>query len=424
MEQDLTRTNSGITREGFGTSELIPQSETGAAAIAAREQAAVQARYIMALQRPRDMERFRVRLLQECKRLGFAETAEYSRPVGKEKDQQTGKWSTIIARGPSIRLIEAALRHFGNVDAEAQVVFENAEGRVVRCRVIDLESNSSWTQDIAISKRVEKRGWDGKPPAGRHVVGQRINSENEVTYLVAATDDETNVRQMALVSKAQRKNAERLLPSDIIAEAIIECRAVVEKGLKADPQGQMRKTIDAFAELRIEPAELAAYIGKPLERMQPADIAELRRVFAAIKDGEMNWEDAVGERQTGSLEAQKEVMNKRLAELSQKAGAGPESAAPAVKSQAEAAAAQEPQTDPRSLPISNEQYMDMMDAAQAAGLSLAQVTAIAQSVGFETGEKVSVACYDSMLAKVKAGRPAPKDATGTPAVSFPKRGAK
>jgi hypothetical protein len=77
---------------------------------------------------------------------------------------------------------------------------------------------------------------------------------------------------------------------------------------------------------------------------------------------------------------------------------------------------------PGSLPISEKQYMDMMDAANNAGFTLDMVTRIAQSFGFENGEKVSVACYESMLEKIRGGgkRTPPKDADGNPWVSFPK----
>jgi hypothetical protein len=67
---------AAITTQGFAETAIKPYSETAASAIAAREEAEIQARYIMALRRPRDTENFRVALLKECKRPGFAEKAE------------------------------------------------------------------------------------------------------------------------------------------------------------------------------------------------------------------------------------------------------------------------------------------------------------------------------------------------------------
>lgn len=301
MTQELTKTNGsavvqiGTTvTEGFGSTEIQRSAETASTAVAARARAEIEARFVMADRRPRDIERFRVRLLKECRRTGFAELAEYERPVGRQKNEDTGHWEQKIARGPTIRLIETAIQNYGNVVAESPVVFEGDDFRIVRAQMCDLETNTTWTADVVVAKRIEKRGdKKGHPPLGREVVGQRINSSGEATFLVTATDDEVSVRQLALISKAQRKNAERLLPSDIIHEALSECRKTLAAADAQDPDAARRKLIDAFASLNIDPAAIAEYSSKPLDRLQPADIAELRRVYAAIRDGEMTWEQAM-----------------------------------------------------------------------------------------------------------------------------------
>lgn len=312
-----------IARRGFDGQELESRAETASTALAARAKAEVEARYLMALHRPRDIENFRARLLKECKRPGFAFTAEYERPVGREKNEQTGKWEQKIARGPSIRLLETAIQHYGNVVAESPVIYETEETRIVRAQMTDLETNATWTQDIVIAKRVEKRGFEGKPPKGRQVVGQRLNSDGETTYLVLATDDEINVRQLALVSKAQRKNGERLLPSDIIGEAVQVCRETLKVADAADPDAAKRKVIDAFSSMNVNPADLAEFLGKQLDRLQPADLAELRGIYSSISNGELTWEAALAHKQEekldgGSKEAQAEVLKNKLSNLGKK----------------------------------------------------------------------------------------------------------
>ncbi|MGH7819162.1 MAG: hypothetical protein ACREQ9_05260, partial [Candidatus Binatia bacterium] len=102
--------------------------ETAASAIAAREEAAVKARYLMALQRPRDVDLVRQRLLKECQRPGFADVAMYAKPVGKQR-----------VRGLSIRFAEAAIRHFTNVLTHVSVVFDDEKRRILHVSVIDLE---------------------------------------------------------------------------------------------------------------------------------------------------------------------------------------------------------------------------------------------------------------------------------------------
>ncbi len=74
-------------------------------ALAAKEIASVQARYVMAAARPRSWMEARTRILRECERPGFAEAAWYSKPIGAGKS----------VGGLSIRFAEAAARYAGNV---------------------------------------------------------------------------------------------------------------------------------------------------------------------------------------------------------------------------------------------------------------------------------------------------------------------
>ena len=56
---------------------------------------------------PRSLERFKKRAIEMA--TIDEETAEsciYSRPVGKEKNPQTGKWEMVFAEGLSVRLSE------------------------------------------------------------------------------------------------------------------------------------------------------------------------------------------------------------------------------------------------------------------------------------------------------------------------------
>lgn len=58
-------------------------AELAIAAMAAQQKAIVEARYKMALARPRDIDRFRQDLLRDARRPSFAAVAIYRKPVGK-----------------------------------------------------------------------------------------------------------------------------------------------------------------------------------------------------------------------------------------------------------------------------------------------------------------------------------------------------
>src|SRR4051812_13196904 len=73
--------------------------ETASSALAAAAEAQVKAQYLVALNRPRDLDNVRSLLLKECERSTFAAAAIYSKPVGGKK-----------VTGPSIRFAESAKR--------------------------------------------------------------------------------------------------------------------------------------------------------------------------------------------------------------------------------------------------------------------------------------------------------------------------
>jgi hypothetical protein len=280
MDQQLERRQSGeisgalSATSGFGNSGAVMRGETAATAIAAREQAAVQSRYIMAERNPRDIEDFRVKLLAHAKRPGFAATAIYRKPLGEKK----------YAEGPSIRFCEAALQCYRNVYPEVSTVFDGSELRIVRVTVTDLEANLAYSSEIAMDKTVER-----KYSNGREVLSERLNSYGETTYTLRATEDELIVRQAALVSKAIRTNGLRLLPPDILEEAVKVIKATLQGEIKADPALAKRRIIDAFAEQGVSPQDLGIYLGHSLEQVTVKELEDLRAVHSSLKNGEATW---------------------------------------------------------------------------------------------------------------------------------------
>jgi len=317
-----------IAREEFAATELSIVPETAAAAVAAREKATVEARFVVAMKRPRDMETVRVRLLKECSRPGMAKIpggARWRRPVGREK--VAGKWVDIIKEGPSIRFVEVALRCFGNVHPESCIVFEDEGQRIVRITVTDLENNLTYSTEILIKKVVERKN----PREGQEVISSRLNSAGAKTYLVEASEDEIQNKTNLLISKALRNSGLRLIPGDIVDECMEKVKEVERAADKDDPDAAKRKVIDAFATIGIEPADLQMYLEHGLERMQPAELSELRGIWTAINDGETTW-DAVMEAKapTGSIEAAEKIAEEKIARAKMAQQGSPEPAVEAT----------------------------------------------------------------------------------------------
>ena len=269
--------------EGFGERSLARVAETASMAVAEQARASVQARFIIAERKPRDMDNVRVRVLQECTRRGFAEVARYAKPVGGQ---------TI--RGPSVRFVEAALRQMGNVLLETPTIYDDADKRIVRVIATDLETNATYQKDLVIDKTVERRS----PKQGQEVLGSRTNSNGSTVYLVRANEDDLLNKEAALVSKAVRNLGLRLIPGDIVEEAMGVCCDTMERQDAENPSAARNKVSDAFAQLGVMPSDLKAWLGHDLAQSSPAELRELRGLYAAIRDGETTWA-AIMETKTG-----------------------------------------------------------------------------------------------------------------------------
>lgn len=247
-------------------------------ALEAQVRARIEARYTMAMHRPRDMDKVRISLLKECDRPRFAEVARYAKPQGTTK-----------VTGPSIRFVEAAIRCLGNISTETTVTLDDDIRRVIRVEVTDLETNVTHPKEIVVSKEIERRNADG-----REVVRERKNKAGITIYIVKATDDETTLKESSMVSKALRQLGLRLIPGDLIDEAMETVVATQQKTDKTDPEAARKRVFDSFDSLGIGADSLKKYLGHDIG---PLDLPALRELYTAIKQGEVIWSDLLAERE-------------------------------------------------------------------------------------------------------------------------------
>lgn len=290
-----------VSREdALGNTEIATVAETASTAVAAKARAAVEARYVLALKRPRDWDVVRAGILKECKRPGFAEVARYRKPIGKGVE------------GFSIRFAEAAMRHMTNLFPETTTIYDDHEKRIVSVAVTDLESNVTLSKDIVIEKVVERRNLKD----GQVAISKRTNSQGHTTYLVAATEDELLNKENALVSKALRGHLLRLLPGDIQDEAEELVRETLNNRAAKDPDSERKKIVDAFASLNVPPSALKEYLGHDLGTASPAELVELRKVYTTVRDSEATWHDIleakVGKKADASATSQAEALKEKL----------------------------------------------------------------------------------------------------------------
>ena len=204
--------------------------ETSSDVLAAQSEALVRARYAVALQRPRDIDDVRTRLLSACRRTSFATEAIYRKPIGRGVE------------GLSVRFAEELARSYGNLQIGKQVLFDDLTRRIVRISVTDLETSLTYDDDISITKTVERSSVkDGRIPSA-----SRTNSDGRTVYTVPATEDEMLAKEQALTSKSLRNLLLRLLPADIKEECWAELVATRRSDVEHDPDAARKKIVDAF----------------------------------------------------------------------------------------------------------------------------------------------------------------------------------
>lgn len=310
QNQQMVKSGNGamVSREEFGAQSLASTGNTAAEVLAMREKATVEARFIIAMKRPRDWDEVRQGLLKACERPGFAGSATekiwgaawYRKPIGEGVE------------GFSIRFAEEAIRCMGNMDARSAVIWEDDTKRLVEVSVLDLQSNISIPTTIVVDKTIERK----KLRRGETAISSRINSYGEVIYLRQATDDEILQKQASLISKAMRNGILRLLPGDIQAECRDRILQIRHGDMAKDPDAYRRKISDGFAKLGVTPGELKKYIGHELSSCSPSELSALRDLWKEIDEGKTTWADVV--MVDGDEEEPAEPPKKSIAKLTDK----------------------------------------------------------------------------------------------------------
>jgi len=278
-----------IRQEGTGSQELAVVGDMNQTQAIAEVRARIEAEHYLAKRFPRDLDLARTRILADCRRPKFAEKARYKKPQGKKKNEETGQWEKSFVEGPSIRFVESAIRAMGNLVQEARTVYDDPDRRKILIIVRDLESNAAMSAEVVIEKTVERRDVRGRDP--QDVITSRKNSYNETVYIVRATEEELTVKQAALVSKAIRTVGLRLIPADLVEEAMEEVIATQAKADKSDPDSARKKLVDAFVSVGVQPDALKAYLGHDLAASSPAEMQDLRAIYAGIHGGETTWKE-------------------------------------------------------------------------------------------------------------------------------------
>jgi len=225
----------------------------------ARARAEVESGVILAKRFPRDETRARLAIEKSLDRLAFAEDCYYSFPRAKTE-----------IFGPSINFAREFARQWGNIrygyhswDADSD------DKRTVTAFAWDLETNAYTESQDTFEKLIQRKDFNTQTTAW-------------------VTPDERDLRELTERRAAiQVRNCLlRLAPRDLVDECVEKARQIVKAGQDSMPIEQRRvQCVKAFETIGIYGGALEGYLGHPIDEATPDEIAELRGIWKAIKDG-------------------------------------------------------------------------------------------------------------------------------------------
>jgi hypothetical protein len=261
IPREPTRDDYRDGRNPFG--DLPATRPVGAIANAEQQRsiAEVQARMIIARSNPRDPRKCMDLILQDCTRPTLAEKSLY----------QYSKGGSSIS-GPSIRLAEAIAQRWGNI----------ASG------IKEMSRAGGYSECVAYAWDLETGFYDERQYQVRHwrdtrQGGHPITDEREIYELIA------NYGQ-------RRKRAVLLtvIPGDVTEAAQEQCEATLHTTADTSPEALARMAA-AFEQFGVTKTQIEKRCQCRLEAIRPAQVVQLRKIFASLKD-EMSepsdWFDA------------------------------------------------------------------------------------------------------------------------------------
>lgn len=235
----------------------------------AAERYRIEGMIVSAHQWPRDERTARAATLQACARPRFADGAIYEYPRGR---------TTVT--GPSVRLAREVARCWRNILTGYRIVDMDDTWITVEGYAHDLEANRVEIEQARFKRKIMRR-----PKGGGKARWVSVEDERELAELVGRN-----------AAKKVRNCILRLIPSDLIEEALEECSrtlvAAAEADLRAAPADAIAKMTAAFAEIGVTSEMLHDHLVlREGAALSARHVARLRGVYRAIKDGEASARD-------------------------------------------------------------------------------------------------------------------------------------
>ena len=240
--------------------QMQPVAASAATAMSTtREAQEVQAAVFMAKRFPRDENMALARIAKSCQRRGLAEKAIYSYPKGGQN-----------VAGPSIRLAEAISQSWGNIQSGVVELEQRPGESVCMSYCWDLETNTRDTKIFTVSHSIQTKK------------GSKMLTDPREIYEHVANQGARRKRACILA----------VIPKDVVDSAMEACQKTLASGQKEPLIDRLRKMVNVFqAELSVPLECIEKYMGYKLDSFTEMDMATLRGVYTAIRDGASKRED-------------------------------------------------------------------------------------------------------------------------------------
>ena len=240
--------------------QMQPVAASAATAMSTtREAQEVQAAVFMAKRFPRDENMALARIAKSCQRRGLAEKAIYSYPKGGQN-----------VTGPSIRLAEAISQSWGNIQSGVVELEQRPGESVCMSYCWDLETNTRDTKIFTVSHSIQTKK------------GSKMLTDPREIYEHVANQGARRKRACILA----------VIPKDVVDSAMEACQKTLASGQREPLIDRLRKMVNVFqAELSVPLECIERYMGYKLDSFTEMDMATLRGVYTAIRDGASKRED-------------------------------------------------------------------------------------------------------------------------------------
>lgn len=212
----------------------------------------VQAAMTIAQKFPRDVLRAKDRIVQACTRPALAQGALYSYNKGGSE-----------VSGPSIRLAEAMAQNWGNMQFGIRELEQRNGESTIEAFAWDLETNTRQVKVFTVPHKRYTRS--GSYP---------LQDPREI-YEHVANQGARRLRACIL----------GIIPGDVVEEAVQQCDETMRSNADTSPDA-VKKMMDAFdSAFGVTERQIVQRLGNRMEAIRPAQMVQLRKIYASIRDG-------------------------------------------------------------------------------------------------------------------------------------------